>query len=598
MATFKTEKEAQKWNTISKTISIPFSKIAAGSALPTDIKAVSTLLKNYDALAAKLFDECIESASKTADTIVDKLNQERIQLGKTPMGAAAAEKQYKKTLQEVLVASADDTIGVLQDHFSGELDSATTSISEDMKTQLVGIFDKLKGFTGEPAERESTTKPTVAGKVPRPKRTKYKEADEDAEDVDYTEEPNGLAGNLKKLKGFLANTQYEERKRDQAKSTIQKLFGVSSTKDITAKVMKQNETNPELRTRVSVNKQIQLALAKNLELKKQFDALWKADRQAKGIGWVNKVKLFLGKDRQWLDDNWLVNKYRSAKFGLTNNALVGAYKVTTGFVSDKYKNGKRMFGKAKSVADSIGPALMLALAAPQLISSIADEVSKVLNFKTIADFLSNSWKFLTDSGGQAIDWVVKKIKDYFVKGPEGDKTPYASGTLPTYGQAATYNKNVGRTLSPEENAAAETVLQKASPTVMGGNNYLNKLMSFNKNVNQTNVAPNVSFPSLMGNAPTTATTPSIMFPKGGANVGGADKTVPSISGSTTIESANPVIDTPGITIDAESLGEPLASTNTRSAGGNTAGNSVSLSSINMRPGGDSLFVYNAGLLSA
>src|SRR5882672_612371 len=118
----------------------------AGQATPDDLKAISALVARQSALAGKLFDEGIASAEKTADTIVDKLNRDRISLGKPGLSAKAVDRLFKQTFQKVLKESTDDILGSIKEQLDerfGEQDDSNKKLFDE-------ALNKLQKLTAKP----------------------------------------------------------------------------------------------------------------------------------------------------------------------------------------------------------------------------------------------------------------------------------------------------------------------------------------------------------------------------------------------------------------------------------------------------------------
>ncbi len=154
MATFRTEHESKKWDAISATVSQPLEHMLAGKATPDDLSKIGAALRKYDDLAAKLFEQGIESAEATADAVIDQLNAERIALGKAPISAKAHDRLFKSTFQKVMAASTEDIIGSITDHFDEQLADVKTDLSEkvaDAFARVRSLVQQQQGHNQAPA---------------------------------------------------------------------------------------------------------------------------------------------------------------------------------------------------------------------------------------------------------------------------------------------------------------------------------------------------------------------------------------------------------------------------------------------------------------
>ncbi len=84
---FRSDKEKSKWDQLQAAGSVSIERIVSGKALPGDITNLSKLVEKQHKGAQKIFDDGIASAEATADALLDKMNEERLALGKTVLSA-------------------------------------------------------------------------------------------------------------------------------------------------------------------------------------------------------------------------------------------------------------------------------------------------------------------------------------------------------------------------------------------------------------------------------------------------------------------------------------------------------------------------------
>lgn len=118
--------------------------------------------------------------------------------------------------------------------------------------------------------------------------------------------------------------------------------------------------------------------------------------------------------------------------------------------------------KATSLLEMIGKPLLMAVMNPQLIQSITDEVSKILNFDTISKFVDSTWEETKKMGTDSMDWIIDKVKSLLGFGSK-DK-PKSKTTTDTVAQAARASQKA--TELPKEISAEEA--KKALPTQQSG----------------------------------------------------------------------------------------------------------------------------------
>ena len=113
--TFRTSQEQSKWDSLQAQSSATIDKIIQGSATPENIQDLSRVISQLNQLAGGIFDRGISDAEATADTIVDRLNQDRIDSGKRPLTQRAFERVHKQTLKQVLQTNATDILSAVHD---------------------------------------------------------------------------------------------------------------------------------------------------------------------------------------------------------------------------------------------------------------------------------------------------------------------------------------------------------------------------------------------------------------------------------------------------------------------------------------------------
>lgn len=140
---FKSEREKQKWEKIQATGSKTIDAMLKGAATPEDLKSLSRLVAEQHSMAGRIFDEGVASAEKTADAIIDKMNADRIAVGKPPLTQKAHERTFRRTFQEVLSASTEDILGTIKDM----LEEGFVDQQETTKKLIDDAFVRLRNLT-------------------------------------------------------------------------------------------------------------------------------------------------------------------------------------------------------------------------------------------------------------------------------------------------------------------------------------------------------------------------------------------------------------------------------------------------------------------
>jgi hypothetical protein len=148
---FKSQAEQNKWNALQNTGGQTIEKLLKGEATPDDITKLSKLVSDQSKLAGKLFDEGIAGVESTADALIDKMNQNRIAIGKNPLTPKAQDRLFKQTFQNVLKAATEDILGSVHD----QLAEQTESIQDSLDT----VTERLHKIQTERRTREEQEAP-------------------------------------------------------------------------------------------------------------------------------------------------------------------------------------------------------------------------------------------------------------------------------------------------------------------------------------------------------------------------------------------------------------------------------------------------------
>lgn len=395
---FRTDQEKNKWNAIQKAGEVPIAAILEGRALPADIKALSALVAKQYSLAGKIFDEGIASAEATADTIVDKLNQDRIALGKAPLTSKAQDRLFKQTFQKVLSASADDILGSVKDY----MDEKFKEQEANQKDVLDDAFDRVRRLAQtapSPSNKsyDVWSKRTVGtqsvdGKQPISSAFLSKIKALGGEVIHMRDELMAGSKASVSLKNLL--TTNNPRPSDTGKTSIlgnlkDTLFSTEDAKTLSLK--SNGETASTKDKKGVVNTLITKALAANTKLKNAANDAWSKVKKARGGKSYDEDE-----DDEKKSTNWL-RKVRD---------MLGSKKRSS-------KGSGMATGTKLALGGGILAAIISALMNPELVDAIATGIKKTLNFETVSNFVADTWKSIKDKGAEIFDSLLEKVKNFF-----------------------------------------------------------------------------------------------------------------------------------------------------------------------------------------
>jgi hypothetical protein len=401
---FKTANEKNKWESLQDKGSVTIDKMLSGTATPSDIESLTKLVESQHELAGEAFKEGIHSAEATADAIIDKMNADRIAIGKRPLTPKAQDRLFKQTFQKVLQAASEDILGAVQDRFDEE-----SVKSDERATAISRVLQKRPPAEPQAAEKVEPATPDDA------------ETQRKLDDLKHE-----LAAIPEKT-----NRSLSERFRDLKHVAMQKAKDAPNTlRGLSRNALAAIKKTPHAATITAAYVKTTLGQM----------------RDAVVDGWAKITKKEDPEDEDKKSETWL-RKLRN-------------------FFGDKFDKAKSKASKVSSLLGKIfgpiGKILLLALTNPQLIATVTAAVSKYLNFDTIETFMANTWKEIKDGGSQVLDWVVKKIKDAFSMNNE-DVKKTAAKTATKEGQATIAASVAKESAIPTNTTVADA--KKAIPDI-------------------------------------------------------------------------------------------------------------------------------------
>lgn len=423
---FRTDKEHSKWDQIQKAGSTPIEKILKGEATSSDIKALGDLIAKQHTEASKVFEAGIQGAEATADAIIDKMNKERIEIGKRPLTQKSQERLFKQTFQRVLSASAEDIIGSIHDLIDEKFDDLGEELTTSNKSLIEAAFEKLANLKLAKKDEEKKTDnsldrgsaysvwrksarpqslpddavPSIVDKVvaltakvdevqkTADKTLKHAEEADDLGEELSDPSPSPTIGPATSLIGklrdkLLKKRSYFDRDDDQfhnMQSLLAK-YGAKKDKDVKSDVKAAYLADPSLNSKFPLKIAIAHALKQNSDARRKAEDHWKelkadynGDNDDKNANsWLRRLKGMFGfgkkdRDRDGLGGGWVKN---------------------------------------------LGKVLLLTLLNPEILTTVSKMIAKYLNFDTISDFVASSWKEIKEGGSKTMDWIIEKIQNFF-----------------------------------------------------------------------------------------------------------------------------------------------------------------------------------------
>lgn len=146
--------DQSKWDSLQDAGSASIDKILAGKGSPDDVATLARLVAEQHDLAGQIFEQGVQDAEQTADTIVDALNKKRIDSGKKPLSGRAHERVYKVTLQQVMSQAIEDILGSIKDQFEEQ--------EANVRKKVGPIFERLHRMTRRGQTEPQEEAPTPA----------------------------------------------------------------------------------------------------------------------------------------------------------------------------------------------------------------------------------------------------------------------------------------------------------------------------------------------------------------------------------------------------------------------------------------------------
>ncbi|QRE00343.1 hypothetical protein [Burkholderia phage BCSR5] len=405
MGQFKTAKEEQKWRQLEAASESSLEKIMKGEGKPADFDRLGATLKKYDLLAARIFEQGLESMNEAADILLAKIAADRAKKGKEPLTEEQTAKLFEQALDRQFKEFGPDLVETVDSILDRKLEAQ----DERTEKSMTSHFDKFREFMKPAVERRKEHEDADAH-VQKAKEVQQQEKEkQEAEDRD-----NAIWD--KRL------DQIEERVITAFRKTIIDV----------ARELRGGGTAPG--TGGIVNTSMGL-------LKKMISGTAEAGKnvigKAKEVGQTAVTALMSPKNQDAIVDN-------SKKQASFTELLSGSLKSMLDWVrkrgstederDDKRENrwlrklklgGHWLKGKAGKVKDALTSGglwtnllkgAMMAIMAPGLITTIAKKLGETLSWENIKNTFVDWWGKAKDIGGDALGWVWDKLQKIDYKG--------------------------------------------------------------------------------------------------------------------------------------------------------------------------------------
>jgi len=536
MAKFKSDTESKKWKSLEATTSTSFHKMLQGTATESDFKSVSKILEQQSALAKSVFDEGVKSIEATADELLDKVNQGRIESGKRPLTQQAHNRLHKSTMQDVMRNYAPDIIASLKDIIDDRFDE----IAQGNVEAITKGFDKLSGYspTRKPVDTPSTDDIIALQEA----------ASEDADNKDNAKWPDRLADIKKAVGDAVENSLLEIIKRvkgNQSKPGMQETspaLGYSPT-------ARANANNWELMDADGGSSAMSQATATSPTVQltpKTEAAIYEA---------TDEQKTFMGSIRDMLANLGNKDKEKDSPEEEEKKASSWLRKMGS-WMKDKMPS-KKSRGTIMSIIKGIGQGLFLALTAPSLIKGIAGAAKEFLTLDNLEKVIKTTWDTIYGIGGSIVSGI---LKEFGLKG-----SPNPDVKKPALERMDTQISNAQTKLKSAQDAKAKAggdeskLTDRQRQDLAGLPEFIKRLQAGrteeaakeNKGKPPGTTAPSASAGTLPGGGSATTTVGSspVASAKSAIVPAGASPTVPS---QLTAVNQTAVTDSGGYTYDAAS----------------------------------------------
>lgn len=392
MAEFKTSKEQKKWQALEASSKGSLEKVLKGTATPSDYQKVSGILKQYDQLAGRVFEQGVQAIEDAAAKVIEKIQEDRERKGKAPLDEEAAQKLLDLALQRQF----DDFGPELVETIDAMLDRKLAAQDERNEKRQASHFQRLTEVVQAPDTYKAALREVLEAQGSTIDEEDRRASEQREILLDQIEERVERAVN----RVFTSLVQQVKNKgtaeETQRRSPFSLLKGlVGRAKDKLA-VVGTSVRGTATQLISAMTPKGENAVVQNSQKQANFTELL-SNKLNSIFDWTKKRASSQEEREDKQENRWL----RKLKLGgFTRSAL----------------------GKGKSAGTSpnwIGKVLrgaMLALLAPGLIKTISSTLGEWFSWDKIQTTLGDWWKNIDDTGGKLLDWVTDKVTKIDYKG--------------------------------------------------------------------------------------------------------------------------------------------------------------------------------------
>lgn len=150
-AKFRTDYEAQKWQSLERADKAALDKLGAGTASPQDIRRVQALVSKYNTLATSVFNKGLKAIELAAQDRVARIEGDRAAKGKPPLAPEQFASLMTSALQDAWADQGPELVVIIEEMLSKE------SQAQDKRFGSM-LHDKLRSFHEERAANDARLK--------------------------------------------------------------------------------------------------------------------------------------------------------------------------------------------------------------------------------------------------------------------------------------------------------------------------------------------------------------------------------------------------------------------------------------------------------
>src|SRR6185503_8743226 len=129
----RARRNQSKWDSLQDEGQSHIDRILSGTSTEADLTALSLLLSQQHDLAGQIFDQGVEDAITTANTIVKQADEKRQAQGKRALTDKAQDRLFESTLRQAMASSIDDILGQVHDEFETHSQAVQDKVNDALE---------------------------------------------------------------------------------------------------------------------------------------------------------------------------------------------------------------------------------------------------------------------------------------------------------------------------------------------------------------------------------------------------------------------------------------------------------------------------------